>query len=85
MYTLYTDRHTLAVYLAWEIETKRAVELMMTAKRTDLGFRVPLIHNTTLLKRNAHRMADRIACIAAYQDGRLGKSLVSRDIHIVKS
>ena len=70
-YYIVTDRHTLVQYLTWELGIKAANRLLRTIKRASAwGYRVPLTHNTTRLKRNAVIAANRIAQASAYIDGR---------------
>ena len=73
-YYIITDRHTLVLYLAWEVGMSRANQLLKKAERvTSWGYRVPLAHNTTRLKRATEAVRQRIAQAAAYQEGRMGK------------
>ncbi len=73
-YYIITDRHTLVLYLAWEVGVSRANQLLKKAERvTPWGYRVPFLHNTTRLKRDTVAVRQRIAQAAAYQEGRMGK------------
>jgi hypothetical protein len=77
-YRVKTTRSTLAMYLAWEFGTQRAVQIMATIPSRGLVY-VPAsaMFGLNKRKREAQGVATRVLVAAAYQAGRIGKPLKS--------
>lgn len=83
MYTIKADRKTAALYYAWEFGIARAVQRLREFTGT-LTFGIGGKNGQFKRKADARAWADRVAQVAAFQQGRLGnRNLVTARIEIV--